>query len=106
MNDFLKNHFDILKKNFLNPDLELRLMLSNCSIKKKNVFLNDFDLNDINLIKFKEVFQRRLNREPISKIFNKKIFFKEALEIINSRVGLCFITSQYGLAYMAVYATG
>ena len=76
MNDFLKNHFDILKKNFLNPDLELRLMLSNCSIKKKNVFLNDFDLNDINLIKFKEVFQRRLNREPISKIFNKKSFWK------------------------------
>ena len=38
MNDFLKNHLNILKKNFLNPDLELRIMFSNCSIKKKKFF--------------------------------------------------------------------
>ena len=76
MNDFVKNHLNILKKKFSNPDLELRIMLSNCSIKKKNVFLSNLNLNDINLIKFNKVFQRRLNREPISKIFNKKSFWK------------------------------
>ena len=76
MNDFLKTHLNILKKNFSNPNLELRVMLNNCSIKKKNVFLNNFNLNEINLIKFNKAFQRRLNREPISKIFNKKSFWK------------------------------
>jgi len=76
MNDFLKNHLNILKKNFLNPDLELRIMLSNCSIKKKKIFLSNFNIDDINLIKFNKAFQRRLNREPISKIFNKKSFWK------------------------------
>jgi len=76
MNDFLKNHLNILKKNFTNPDLELRIMLSNCSIKKKKIFLSNFNIDDINLIKFTKVFQRRVNREPISKIFNKKSFWK------------------------------
>ena len=76
MNDFLKNHLNILKKNFSNPDLELRILLSNCSIKKKNIFLSNFNINDISLIKFSKAFQRRLNREPISKIFNKKSFWK------------------------------
>jgi release factor glutamine methyltransferase len=76
MNDFLKDYLDILKKNFSNPYLELRILLNNCSIKKKNVFLSNFNINDIDLIKFNETFQRRLNREPISKIFNKKSFWK------------------------------
>ena len=76
MNDFLQNHLNILKKNFSNPNLELRLMLSNCSKNKKNIFLSNFNINDINLIKFNKVFKRRLNREPISKIFNKKSFWK------------------------------
>ena len=76
MNDFLLNHLNILKKNFSNPNLELRLMLSNCSKNKKNIFLSNFNINDIDLIKFNKVFQRRLNREPISKIFNRKSFWK------------------------------
>jgi len=76
MNDFLKNHLNILKKNFSNPDLELRIILSNCSKKKRNIFLSNFNINDINLIKFNKAFQRRLNREPVSKIFNKKSFWK------------------------------
>ena len=76
MNDFLTNHLNILKKNFSNPDLELRVMLNNCSIKKKNVFISNFNIDDISLVKFNKVFQRRLNKEPISKIFNKKSFWK------------------------------
>jgi len=76
MNDFLKNHLNILKKNFSNPDLELRVMLTNCSIKENNIFLNNLNIDDINLTKFNKAFQRRLDREPISKIFNKKSFWK------------------------------
>ena len=76
MNDFLKDHINILKKDFSDPELELRVLLNQTSIKKKEIIFSNFDINDINLKKFNNSFKRRINREPVSKIFNNKNFWK------------------------------
>ena len=76
MNDFIHSHLDEIKKNnILHPELELRVLLSHCSIQNEEIFLNNFNVNKININKFKSAFQRRLNHEPISKIFNTKEFW-------------------------------
>jgi release factor glutamine methyltransferase len=76
MNDFLKNHLNILKKNFSNPELELRVLLKQTLIKQKEIIFSNFDINDINLNFFDNSFRRRINKEPLSKIFNNKNFWK------------------------------
>lgn len=76
MNNFLQEHIQILKKNFSNAELELRVLLNRSSIKKKDIILCNFDVNHIDKVKFKEAFARRINGEPISKIFNQKSFWK------------------------------
>ena len=45
------------------------------SMLSKNIISN-FQQEDINIKKFQEAFKRRINRQPISKIFNKKSFWK------------------------------
>tara|TARA_Y100000590_G_scaffold468771_1_gene653029 strand:- start:4670 stop:5503 length:834 start_codon:yes stop_codon:yes gene_type:complete len=77
MNNFLKEYFiKIKEKKFYNPELELRVLLNNCSQKsKKEIFLSNFNICDIDIEKFKSAFNRRINHEPISKIFNKKEFW-------------------------------
>ena len=76
MNNFIKNHLNEIKKySFSNPELELRVLLNHCSINKEEVLLNNFKINEINHQKFKSAFYRRINHEPISKIFNKKEFW-------------------------------
>ena len=76
MSSFLINYHEQLKKIFSNPNLELRTLLNNSSINKREIFLNNFKIEDINLIAFINAFNRRINREPISKIYNKKSFWK------------------------------
>ena len=76
MNNFLQEHIQILKKNFSNAELELRILLNRSSINKKDIILCNFDINYIDKVKFKEAFARRINGEPISKIFNQKSFWK------------------------------
>ena len=76
MNSFIKNHLNVIKKNkFSNPELELRVLLSNCSINKDSILLHNFNISNIDIDKFKSAFERRINNEPISKIFNKKEFW-------------------------------
>ena len=76
MINFITFHLEKLKTNKIsNPEFELRLLFNYCSINKKEIFLNDFNLNKINLIKFKNAFQRRIFHEPLSKIFNIKEFY-------------------------------
>ena len=76
MNNFIKDHLNLIKKyNIPNPELELRTLLNNCLLNNEVVFLNNFNINKINIQKFKSAFQRRLNYEPLSKIFNKKEFW-------------------------------
>ena len=76
MNNFLEFHYNELKNIFSDPDIELRNLLKNTSIKNKEIIISNFQQEDINIKKFQEAFKRRINREPISKIFNKKSFWK------------------------------
>ena len=62
--------------NIPNPDLDLRILLNFSSKSKKEIFLSNFNYTDINLHKFHRVLGRRLKLEPISKIINKKNFWK------------------------------
>ena len=76
MNSFIRDHLNEIKKQDIpNPELELRVLLNNCSINNKEVFLNNLNIDMINIEKFKSIFQRRINHEPFSKIINKKEFW-------------------------------
>lgn len=76
MNNFLQAHIKILQKKFINPELELRVLLKNSLIKNKEIIFSNFNINDINLFKFNSAFERRIINEPASKIFNIKSFWK------------------------------
>ena len=76
MNNFIKSHLVTLKKNnFLNPEIELRTLLNISSVKNENIFFCNFEINQIDLDKFKYFFERRICREPLSKIVNSKEFW-------------------------------
>ena len=75
MNSFLQNHIKELTF-FSNPELELRILLNKTSLNKKEIIFSNFNVKDIDLKKFNKVFERRIKREPISKIFNEKSFWK------------------------------
>ena len=76
MNDFLNLHLKKLSNHFDYPELELRALLNRSSIIDKEIFFSNFDIEQIDFQIFKESFDRRLNKEPISKIFNSKEFWK------------------------------
>ena len=76
MSNYLKEYIKKLNKNFLNPELELRILLKNNLKIKKEIILSNVNLNDINLKKFNIDFDRRIKYEPISKIYNSKSFWK------------------------------
>ena len=76
MNDFIKNHLEILKKNnFLYPEIELRTLLNKTSKSKREVIFSNFEIKQIKLDLFNIAFERRLKKEPIAKIFNEKEFW-------------------------------
>ena len=77
MNNLIKLSLKKLKiHNIPNPDLDLRILLNYSSKSKKEIFLSNFNDTDIDLHKFHSILNRRLNFEPISKIINKKNFWK------------------------------
>ena len=69
-------HLNQLSNHFNYPELELRVLLNRASIIDKEIFLSNFNIEQINSKIFKESFDRRLKKEPISKIFNSKEFWK------------------------------
>ena len=76
MNNFVGYYLRELKKNnFLYPEIELKALLKFSSKINKDIFLNNISIEEINLNKFKLAFAKRLNKEPISKITNKKEFW-------------------------------
>jgi len=76
MNNFIENYLNRIKRyNFPNPELELRVLINYCSINRDEILLSNFNVNKINLQKFKSAFYRRIKHEPVSKIFNKKEFW-------------------------------
>ena len=62
-------HFDY-------PEIELRALLNRASAIDKEIFFSNFEIKQIDIQIFKESFDRRLKKEPISKIFNSKSFWK------------------------------
>ena len=77
MNDIIANNLKKLKdKKIPNPELDLRILLSFASKTKKNIFLNNLDTNNIDLDYFDLLISKRLNHQPVSKIINKKYFWK------------------------------
>ncbi len=78
MSEFLSKKITILKeKKIPNPEIDLRVMLNNSKLKNKEIIFSDFKLEQINVKKFNSLFERRLLNEPISKIINKKSFWKD-----------------------------
>tara|TARA_B100000575_G_C22963046_1_gene556280 strand:+ start:40 stop:870 length:831 start_codon:yes stop_codon:yes gene_type:complete len=85
MNDLIKESLIKLKQQKINnPELDLRILLQHASKKNKKIFLSNLDLEDINITKFKICLQKRINREPIAKIINKKSFWKNDFFVNNS----------------------
>ena len=77
MNKLIESSLIKLKKNKIsNPELELRILLSHASIQNKNIILSNFNKDDINISLFKRMLFKRLKYEPISKITNRKFFWK------------------------------
>ena len=76
MNNFLNLHLKELSNHFDYPELELRVLLNRASIIDKEIFFSNFKIEQIDFQIFKESFDRRLKKEPISKIFNSKEFWK------------------------------
>jgi len=83
MNNFLNHYFSKLKNIFINPELELRILLNVSSKENKNILLSNFKEEDIDKEVFVKYFNRRINREPISKIINKKNFWKHEFFVNN-----------------------
>ncbi len=78
MNDFILNNLKKLKKKKIpNPEIDLRILLNNSRLSKNEIILSNFKINQINIKKFTLMFNRRLAYEPISKIINKKSFWKD-----------------------------
>ena len=78
MNDFIISSLEKLKnKNIPNAEIDLRVLLNYSKYSKNEIILSNFDLDQINIDLFNEVLDRRLSKEPISKIINKKNFWKD-----------------------------
>ena len=78
MNDFIISNIKKLKeKNIPNAEIDLRILLNYSKYTKNEIILSNFDINQINLSLFNKVLNRRLSHEPISKIINKKNFWKD-----------------------------
>jgi release factor glutamine methyltransferase len=78
MNDFISNNLKKLnKKKIPNPEIDLRILLNHSKLSSKEIILSNFKINQINIKKFNLMLNRRLAYEPISKIINKKSFWKD-----------------------------
>jgi len=78
MNNFIISNLDKLKKAKIpNPEIDLRVLLNYSKYSKREILLSNICKNDIDLKKFEVFLNRRINNEPISKIINKKNFWKD-----------------------------
>ena len=78
MNDLINSSLVKLKeKNIPNAEIDLRVLLNYSKCTKNDIILSNFDLDQININLFNKVLNRRLSNEPISKIINKKNFWKD-----------------------------
>ena len=85
MNDFISTNLIKLKNNKIpNPEIDLRILLNYSRSTKNEIILGNFNQNQINVKKFNSLLKRRILNEPISKIINKKSFWKDDFYVNNS----------------------
>jgi release factor glutamine methyltransferase len=85
INNFILDHIKVLKSHkFAYPEMELRALLNNCSKSRKDIIFSNFNLNQIDHGLFNSSFKRRLDKEPIAKIFKKKGFWKYEFFVNNN----------------------
>ena len=78
MNDFISDNLIKLKNNKIpNPEIDLRILLNHSRSSKNEIILSNFNKNQIDIKKFNSLLKRRILNEPISKIINKKSFWKD-----------------------------
>jgi len=78
MNDLIVlSLLKLKKKNIPNPEIDLRVLLNYSKYSKNEIILSNFNIDQININLFNEILNRRLASEPISKIINKKNFWKD-----------------------------
>ena len=78
MNDFISSSLKKLKDNKIsNPEIDLRLLLNNSRCCENEIIFSNFNIDQIDLKKFNLSLNRRILKEPISKIINKKSFWKD-----------------------------
>ena len=76
MNNLIKESLAKLKqKNIRNPELDLRILLKHASKKNNEIILSNINVDNIDIIKFKSYLQKRIDRQPISNIFNLRFLF-------------------------------
>ena len=78
MNNFIISNLKKLKqKKIQNPEIDLRILLNYSKYSKNEIILSNFNIDQINISQFNLYLNRRLENEPISKIINKKSFWKD-----------------------------
>ena len=77
MNSFINSALLKLKqKKIPNPELDLRILLKHASYSNKNIILSNLRKDEIDINYFNFLISKRLKKEPIAKIINKKFFWK------------------------------
>lgn len=78
MSEFISANLTKLKVNKIpNPEIDLRILLNYSRCCKNEIIFSNFKRDQIDIKKFNSLLNRRILREPISKIINKKSFWKD-----------------------------
>ena len=78
MSDFISVNLKKLKDNKIpNPEIDLRILLNYSRCCENEIILSNFKTEQIDIKKFNILLNRRILREPISKIINMKSFWKD-----------------------------
>ena len=78
MSDFISINLKKLKENKIpNPEIDLRILLNYSKCCENEIILSNFKTEQIDIKKFNLLLNRRILREPISKIINRKSFWKD-----------------------------
>ncbi len=78
MSDFISANLKKLKDNKIpNPEIDLRILLNYSRCCENEIIFSNFKREQIDIKKFNSLLKRRILREPISKIINRKSFWKD-----------------------------
>ena len=78
MSDFISVNLKKLKDNKIpNPEIDLRILLNYSRCCENEIIFSNFKTDQIDIKKFNLLLNRRILREPISKIINRKSFWKD-----------------------------